>query len=61
MKRSASEFGFKVFYFFASTPVSDFRVTFRKLMVDLGAPFGYYRSNCFDRIVVFSQLHDLHL
>ena len=29
-----------------------FKVIFRKLMSDLGAPFGFYNGDCFDRVVV---------
>ena len=39
-------------YFFSSPCVSDFRVVFRKLMIDLGALFGFYSGNCFDWVVI---------
>ena len=50
MKRSASEFGF--IFFDASTDVSDFRVVFMKLMINLNAPFCFYSGDYFDRVVV---------
>ena len=58
MNRSLSEFGFRLFiylsiYLFLLLHVFlIFKVFFRKLIMDLGAPFGFYCGDCFDRVVV---------
>ena len=51
MNRSTSKFGFISLITF--TRISDFRVVFRKLKIDLGASFGFYSVDCFDRVVFF--------
>ena len=56
--RSASKFGFKflsdsfIDLFIVSIHISNFRVVFRKRMINLGVFFSFYRGDCFDRNVV---------